>query len=71
VVCVVSISWHALLVIAESPDRDLDPRLEAELLQDVADVPLDGPPGDGQRGGDLPVAQPPRDHPRDLALARG
>src|SRR5215210_737014 len=51
------------------PDR-LGAVVGAELGEDGADVELDGPLGDEEPFGDLPVSQPPRDEPEHLGLPR-
>jgi sulfate/thiosulfate transport system ATP-binding protein len=50
--------------------RDLHPGLQPELAQQVLDVDLHRRLGDAERAGDVLVALPERDQPRDLALAR-
>src|SRR5262245_135806 len=49
--------------------HSLHPRVQLELLEDVADVVLDGVLGDEQVAGDLPVVHPLGHQPEHLQLA--
>ena len=40
------------------PGRDLRPGLDAELIQDIQDVRVDGPLGDHELCGNRPIAEP-------------
>src|SRR5450759_2156120 len=51
------------------PARDLRPRPEAKLVEDAADVAVDGTLRDEQPGADLLVAQAVRDQARDVGLS--
>src|SRR5438309_363514 len=51
------------------PARDLGARVEAELVEDVAHVAVDGALRNEQPRPDLLVAQPFQDKPGDLGLA--
>src|SRR5262245_16065525 len=55
----------------DRPDRDLRAGREAELAEDVADVPVGGRLGDHELLGDLAVGPPARDQGGDLPLAPG
>src|SRR5262252_4609003 len=51
------------------PGRDLDPRVESELVPDVFHVAFGRSFGDEQPGGDIAVALALRDHGSDFELA--
>src|SRR5438270_9691413 len=51
------------------PGRDLDPRIEAELVQDVVDVVVDRALRQVEARGDVAVAETVRHQPRHLVLA--
>src|SRR5688500_4013240 len=57
--------------VLSRPARQLVPRRELELAQDVRDVSLDGLYGQVQPGGDLLVHVAARDQLEDFPLARG
>ena len=56
--------------LLDGPGRDLRPRGEPELVEDMRDVAAGRPLRDHQLGGDLAVGQPSRDQRRDFFLAR-
>src|SRR5215831_3660176 len=58
----------ALLTRRCDPGGDLGPRAEAELVQDAADVAVNGALGDEQARPDLSVGQAVGDQPRDLVF---
>jgi hypothetical protein len=51
------------------PGGDLGSRVKAELVQDAAEVAVDGALGDEQAGSDLPVGQAISDQPRDFGFS--
>src|SRR5688572_27200685 len=61
---------HSCESLFHHPGRDLRPRPESELAQDVGEVVDRRPLGDHQRLGDLPVGETVRDQSGHLALAR-
>src|SRR5437588_6001006 len=58
-------------IVLRHPDGDLGPRLEAQLRQDVRDVPGYRGRADDQLPGDGPVRHPAGHQGGDLPLARG
>src|SRR5262249_744754 len=59
-------SGSPLGVEPDDPGRDLDARVESQLVADLLDMPLDRPLRAGQAGRDLLVAQALGDQPRHL-----
>src|SRR5689334_9709164 len=57
------------VLISREPARDLDPRVEAQLVEDVVDVVVHGSLRDEETGRDLAIAQTAGQQPRDLAFA--
>src|SRR3984893_17405042 len=64
------VSGCGQLLIRRHPACDLGARVKAELVQDAADVAVDGALRYEQPGSDLLVAQPFRDQPGDVSLTR-
>src|SRR5437773_3809685 len=64
------LAWYGGLRVRDYPGGDLGPGAEAELVQDAADVAVDGALGDEQPRADLLVGQAVSDQPRDIRLAR-
>ena len=58
-----------LLIRRCHPGGDLGSRVKAELVQDAADVAVDGPLGYEQARSDLPVGQTIGDQPRDVGFS--
>src|SRR5436190_20125803 len=64
------LAWYGGLRVRDYPGGDLGPGAEAELVQDAADVAVDGALGDEQPRADLLVGQAVGDQPGDVRLAR-
>src|SRR5438094_5062267 len=64
------LAWYGGLRVRDYPGGDLGPGAEAELVQDAADVAVDGALGDEQPRADLLVGQAVGDQPGDIRLAR-
>src|SRR5437773_8895023 len=64
------LAWYGGLRVRDYPGGDLGPGAEAELVQDAADVAVDGALGDEQPRADLLVRQAVGDQSRDIRLTR-